>query len=168
MTEQIEQWICIRFCIKLEHSSMETIQMIQKAEAVGNWWLAASWGQRTHSCIMSCAEFFSENSNLDAYTHTQKKGCPESIQPRNMKNRHLYWRRYKIQETSYIGQWCLCSLQSRHLGTSHSSPNRHELHCHIFLNLINSLKSFLLERWFWFWEKLEVQGLQMWAVGGLS
>ena len=31
MTEQIEQQICIRFCIKLKHSSMETIQMIQKA-----------------------------------------------------------------------------------------------------------------------------------------
>ena len=85
-----------------------------------------------------------------------------------MKNRNIYWRRYKIQETSYIGQWCLCSLQSRHLGTSHSSPNRHELHCHIFLNLINSLKSFLLERWFWFWEKPEVTGHQIWVVVGLS
>ena len=31
MTEQVEQGICIKFCIKLEHSSMETIQMIQKA-----------------------------------------------------------------------------------------------------------------------------------------
>ena len=42
MTEQVEQWICIKFCIKLEHSSMETIQMTQKAATVGNWWLAAS------------------------------------------------------------------------------------------------------------------------------
>ena len=24
MTEQVEQWICIKFCVKLEHSSMET------------------------------------------------------------------------------------------------------------------------------------------------
>ena len=31
MTEQVEQLICIKFCIKLEHSSTETIQMIQKA-----------------------------------------------------------------------------------------------------------------------------------------
>ena len=31
MTEWVEQWICIRFCSKLEHSSAETIQMIQKA-----------------------------------------------------------------------------------------------------------------------------------------
>ena len=37
MTEQVEQQIYIKFCIKLEHSSMETIQMIQKAIAVGNW-----------------------------------------------------------------------------------------------------------------------------------
>ena len=31
MTEQVEQWICIKFCIKLEHSSTEITQMIQKA-----------------------------------------------------------------------------------------------------------------------------------------
>ena len=42
ITEQIEQPICIRFCVKLEHSSTETIWMIQKAAAMGNWWLAAS------------------------------------------------------------------------------------------------------------------------------
>ena len=34
----VEQWIFSRFCIKLEHSSMETIQIIQKAAAMGNWW----------------------------------------------------------------------------------------------------------------------------------
>ena len=53
ITEQVEQQICIRFCVKLEHSSAETIQMIQKATAMGNWWLAASSRQRTHSCITS-------------------------------------------------------------------------------------------------------------------
>ena len=37
MTEQIEQQICIKFCIKLEQSSVETIQMIQKAAAMDNW-----------------------------------------------------------------------------------------------------------------------------------
>ena len=42
MTEQVEQQICIRFCIKLEHSSTETIWVIQKASALGNWCLTAS------------------------------------------------------------------------------------------------------------------------------
>ena len=28
MTERVEQWICIKFCIKFEHPSMETIRMI--------------------------------------------------------------------------------------------------------------------------------------------
>ena len=37
MTEQVEQRICVKFCIKLEHSSMETIWMIQKAAAMGQW-----------------------------------------------------------------------------------------------------------------------------------
>ena len=49
-----------------------------------------------------------------------------------MKNRDIYWRRYKRQETLYIGQWRLSPLQSRHLGTSHGSPNCHQLPCHIF------------------------------------
>ena len=31
MTEPAEQQICIQYCIKLEHSSVETIQLIQKA-----------------------------------------------------------------------------------------------------------------------------------------
>ena len=63
MTERIEQWICIRFCIKLEHSSVETTWMIQNATAMGNWWLAASSQQHAHPCIMSCAEFFGKTSN---------------------------------------------------------------------------------------------------------
>ena len=37
MTERVEQRSSIKFCIKLEHSSVETIQMTQKATAVGNW-----------------------------------------------------------------------------------------------------------------------------------
>ena len=31
MTEQVGQQISIKFCVKLEHSSVETIRMIQKA-----------------------------------------------------------------------------------------------------------------------------------------
>ena len=31
MTERVEQQICIKFCSKLKHSPMETIQIIQKA-----------------------------------------------------------------------------------------------------------------------------------------
>ena len=57
MTEPVEQRICIEFCVKLEHSSVEAIQIIQKATAMGNWWLAAS-SQYAHSYIISHAEFF--------------------------------------------------------------------------------------------------------------
>ena len=49
MTEPVEQWICIKFCVKLEHSSTETNQMIQKPAAIGNCWLAASSLQCAHS-----------------------------------------------------------------------------------------------------------------------
>ena len=62
MTEQIEQWICIKFCVKFKHFSTETIQMIQKAAAMGNWWLAASSGKCARSCIRSHAVFWWLNS----------------------------------------------------------------------------------------------------------
>ena len=62
-TEQIQQQICIKFCVKLEHSSMETVPMIQKASAMRNWWLAASSWQCACSCITSSAEFFCKTSN---------------------------------------------------------------------------------------------------------
>ena len=58
MTEEVEQQIYIKFCIKLEQSSMETIRMIQKATAMGNWWLAASSRQHVCSCITSHAVFW--------------------------------------------------------------------------------------------------------------
>ena len=58
MTEWVEQEMHINFCIKLEYVSAETIQVIQKAAAMGNWWLAASSQQWTRSCITSHAEFF--------------------------------------------------------------------------------------------------------------
>ena len=61
MTEWVEQWICIRFCIKLQHSFMETIWMIQKATAVDNWWLAASSWQCACSCIMSHVDFLAKH-----------------------------------------------------------------------------------------------------------
>ena len=37
MTERVEQQICIKFCVKLEHSSTETTWVVQKAAAMGNW-----------------------------------------------------------------------------------------------------------------------------------
>ena len=42
---------------------METIWLIQKAAATGNWWLAASSPQWICWCITSCAEFFGKTSN---------------------------------------------------------------------------------------------------------
>ena len=58
MTEWVEQRICIKFCVKLEHSSTENSHMIQKAATMGNWWLAASPWQCACSCITSRAVFW--------------------------------------------------------------------------------------------------------------
>ena len=74
MTEREEQLICIKFCMKLEHSSTETIWTIQKAAAMGEWWLAASSRQRTLSCITSHAEFFGKTSNHQV---TQRPYSPD-------------------------------------------------------------------------------------------
>ena len=54
MTEWAEQQMHY-FCIKLEHSSMETIQMIQGPVGMGNKSLAPSSGQCAYSCIRSHA-----------------------------------------------------------------------------------------------------------------
>ena len=85
-----------------------------------------------------------------------------------MKSRDIYWRKYKIQKTLYTRQWHLSPLQSRHFGTSHSSPNLYQLSCGIFLNLIDGLESLPFQKWFWFWEKPEVTGRQIWDVEGLN
>ena len=87
MTEQVEQQICIKFYVKLEHCSTETIQ-IQKATALGNRWLAASSQQCACSCIMSCAEVFGETSN--------HPGDSAQIQPRFGTLRLLAFPKPKI------------------------------------------------------------------------
>ena len=55
MTEWVEQRICITFCtfcIKLQHSSAEAIQMIQKAAAMSDWQLHHN-NEPTHaSCLI--------------------------------------------------------------------------------------------------------------------
>ena len=70
----VEQGICIKFCIKLEHFSTETIQMIQKAAAMGNWWWAASSWQCTRSRVTSCAEFLAQHQITQV---TQPLYCPD-------------------------------------------------------------------------------------------
>ena len=42
---------------------LQKLWMIQKATAMGNWWLAASSWQCPHSCIISRAELFGETSS---------------------------------------------------------------------------------------------------------
>ena len=64
MTEPVEQQICIKFYIKFECSSTETIQVIQKATAMGNWWLAASSQQRAGSGIMPLVKSFSGKTQI--------------------------------------------------------------------------------------------------------
>ena len=119
------------------------------------------WFEVCSQCI-----WFKEMTPLDRhyrefymwYYSPINKVCPEGIQPCTMKNRDIYWRIHKIQETLYIGQWRLCLLPSRHHGTSHSSPKCHQLPHGIFLNLISGPKSIPFQRWLQFWEKPEVVG----------
>ena len=90
MTERVERWICIKFCIKLEHSSSKAIQVIQKATAMGNWWLAASSQECACSSIMSCAEFSGETSNYP--------GDSVPLQPRFGTLRLLAFPQTKISD----------------------------------------------------------------------
>ena len=121
--------------------------------------------EQTDSCQRKGGEEPTGRKKVKGLAKNIHEVCPEGIKPCNMKNTDIYWRRYKIQETLYLGQWCLSPLQSRHLETSHSSPSHHHLSHHIFLNLNNGLKSLPFQRWFQFWEDPEVTGHQIWAVG---
>ena len=54
LTEQVEQQIYIKFFIRLKHSFLETIWMIHKAAAKGNWWFTDSFmkmGLLLHSVL---------------------------------------------------------------------------------------------------------------------
>ena len=55
MTEQVDKWICIRFCIKLEPSSAETIRMIQKV--LGDDAMSAAQIKLCHKCFKDGWEF---------------------------------------------------------------------------------------------------------------
>ena len=55
-----EQQICIKYCVKLEHSSAEIIWMIQKAGAMSYWWLATSSCPSARSCITFHAEILTK------------------------------------------------------------------------------------------------------------
>ena len=99
MVERVEQWICIRFHMKLEHSSTETIQLIQKATAMGNWWLAASSWPQAHSCIVLCS-FFCETSN--------RPGDSAPLLPRFGARRLLAFPKIKItfeREEIFLDHW---------------------------------------------------------------
>ena len=87
-----------------------------------------------HPIVFSLHGFYGELAVYftERFAHDELWGLSRRYQPCNMKNRDTDWRRYEIEETLYIGQWCLTPLPSRYLGTSHSSPNRHQLPCRIF------------------------------------
>ena len=56
MTERVEQQICLKFCVKLKCSSMETIWMMPQLWATGDWQLHHD--NASNSCITSCAVFW--------------------------------------------------------------------------------------------------------------
>ena len=76
MTEQVEQQICIRFGIKLEHSSAETIQMIQKASRDDA--MSAVKIKVWHKCFKNGTESLESNpcSRRPATSTT-----PENVEP---------------------------------------------------------------------------------------
>ena len=54
MTEQLEQWICIEFCIKLEHSSVKLFGWFRRLQlwATGDWQLHHDSMSTHASCLV--------------------------------------------------------------------------------------------------------------------
>ena len=73
MTEQEEQRICIKFCIKLEHSSAETLQMVQKRPQL---WATGDW-QLHHDNVLTHESHLMQSS-LAKYHITQVTQPPYS------------------------------------------------------------------------------------------
>ena len=85
MTEWVEQRICIKFYVKLELSSTETIQMIQKAAAMANWWLAASLWRVPLTHRISCRVFWQNVKSCSCLSpptaqmwHPVTSGCSQN------------------------------------------------------------------------------------------
>ena len=94
-------------------------------------------GTRKHQCLFSTDEIrLSEDRPRTDTCVYMYEVCPESILPCTMKNRDIYWRRCKIQETLYMAHWCLSTFQSRHLRASVFPAS---------LPLFNTLQNPLLE-----------------------
>ena len=122
------QQICIRFCVKLEHSFMETIWVIQKATSMDNWWLAASSWQCACSCIMSRVAFFGKTSNYpdDSATLQPRFGAVASgfsqskITFEREEISDHRWDSGKYNGTAdgnweHIRQWCPLWRRLRHI-----------------------------------------------------
>ena len=58
ITDKVQQQICVKFCVKIEHSSMKLFRWFGRQQLLGNWWLAAAC-----LCITSCAELSGETLN---------------------------------------------------------------------------------------------------------
>ena len=84
-----------------------------------------------------------------------------------MKKRDIYWRRYRLEETLYIRQWCLSPLQSSTLGPHIVPPIT--ISCPVIFSWMSSTVWNLFPfKGDFSWEKSKVAGHQIWAVGELS
>ena len=117
-SEQVEQQMYIKFSIKLEQSSTEAIQMIQKAADMGNWQLAASSGQCACSYIMYHAELFGKTSNYAGdsaplqprFDNLQLPVFPKLNSPLKRKRFQNIdeIRKYMTGQLIWIGNWENC------------------------------------------------------------
>ena len=117
---------------------METTQMIQKAAAMGNWWLAASSRQHIYSCILSYAEFFWQNVKSSRWVSPPKAQiCHPGTSGFSQNKNHLWkgrdfrqlMRFRKIRQGSWLaivrsqgayceGDWGIIVLHAMYLISS--------------------------------------------------
>ena len=84
-------------------------------------WISSSWGIYFFHLEIQIlvSEYICAYIWIHTHTHTHThthEASPESMQPHNMKNGDICWRRYKTQETLYLVQWCFSPLQRGTLG----------------------------------------------------
>ena len=94
MTEQVEQQICIKFCVKLEHSSMKTIEMTQKA--FGDDAMSAVQIKVWHKYFKDCRESFESDPHSGRPATSRTPEIVEYVQAAIIKDQRLTVR--ELQE----------------------------------------------------------------------
>ena len=116
MTELVQQWICIKFCIKLEHSSTETIQKAFRDDA-----MSAVQIKVWHKDFKDGRESVESDSHSGGPATSRTPGNVECLWAAINKDGWLTVRIWGFQKLPCPQLWAIGDWQLHHNTSSHAS-----------------------------------------------